>query len=147
MLKRKHSRNGQLKNTKHKLHVIKIIFTIFLPTKLKNLNAITPKAGKKLKIPVEPAMQCVTQVRIPTAKTPTQKGKVSKVYGRRPLISSEGRLSLTKANKSVRIPNVYSSRSAKSFARRSRCRSRIPFMASLYSFASLEIEPAWRQCH
>ena len=46
---------------------------MFLLPKLKNFEAITHNARKKLEIPVEPAMSCVTRIRISTAKTPTQR--------------------------------------------------------------------------
>ena len=44
------------------------------------------KAKKELEIPVEPATPCVTQVRIPIAKTPTQKVAMSKDGGETPSI-------------------------------------------------------------
>ena len=45
----------------------------FLPNEFEELDAITQNARKKLEIPVEPAVPCVKQTRIQTAKAPTQK--------------------------------------------------------------------------
>ena len=61
---------------------------------VEELDAIDRNARKMLEIPVEPAMHCVQQVRIPTAKAPTQNVAVSKEGVRRPLALNEGRLSI-----------------------------------------------------
>ena len=75
---------------------------------------------RTLEIPAEAAMPCVTQVRITTAKTPTQKVPVSKEGGVRLRAMSEGRLSLSdkhgKAKTNVRIPKVHFLQRARSFA-------------------------------
>ena len=65
------------------------------PNEMQNIDAIIPNARKKLQMPVETAMPCVTQACISTAKTPTQKVAVSKEGGERLLAFSEGRLSLS----------------------------------------------------
>ena len=47
--------------------------TIFFPDEAEEFDAVVQNARKKMEIPVELAMPCVTRVRIPTAKAPTQK--------------------------------------------------------------------------
>ena len=44
---------------------------------VEKFDATVQNVRKKLEMPVEPAVLCVTQVRIPTAKAPTQKVAVS----------------------------------------------------------------------
>ena len=56
----------QAARQKRKIHVV-------LPDEVEEFDAIVQNAREKLEIPVGPAMPRVTQVRIPTAKTPTQK--------------------------------------------------------------------------
>ena len=90
----------------------------FFPDDAEEFDAVVQNARKKMEIPVELAMPCVTRVRIPTAKAPTQKVAVSKEgegtrsIERRATLSDKKR----KANKSVRIPEVSSSLRAKPFA-------------------------------
>ena len=69
---------------------------IFLPDEVEDFDVIVRNARKKLEIPVEPAMPCVTRKRFPSAKALNQKVAVSKVVRERPLALSEGRLSLRK---------------------------------------------------
>ena len=59
-------------------------------------DPIVQNAWQKLEIPMEPAIPCATQVRIPTVKAPTQKVAASKEGRERPSTLSEGRPSLTK---------------------------------------------------
>ena len=48
------------------------------PYEAEEFDAVVQNARRKMEIPVEPAMPCVTRARIPTAKAPTQKVAVSK---------------------------------------------------------------------
>ena len=80
----------------------------------KEIKDIPPdeiEARKKLVIPVEPAMPCVIQGRIATAKAPTQKDVVSKWSGRRPPALSERRSCLTRTGdtEAFESEKVYSS--------------------------------------
>ena len=45
----------------------------YFPDEVEESDAITQNARRKLEVPMEPAT-CVTRIRIPNAKTPTQKG-------------------------------------------------------------------------
>ena len=49
-----------------------------VPDEVEQIDAIIPNARKKLEIPVDPAMPCVTRKHIHTAKIQTQKVAVSK---------------------------------------------------------------------
>ena len=89
------------------------------PDEVVEFRAIIQNARNILEIPVEPAMPCVARVRISIAKAPAQKVAVSK-EGRVETPSLERRVTLTDkkgmANKSVRVPKVFSLQTANSFA-------------------------------
>ena len=59
------------------------------------------KARKKFDIPVEPAMPCFNQLRIPSAKAPTQRVAVSKEGEWRLPAFCEGKLSLTRREREL----------------------------------------------
>ena len=88
-----------LKTPKYKVHE-KRIYDI-LSDEVEEIDAVVQNARKNLDIPVEPAMPCVKQMRILTAKAPSQKVAVSKAGGERPPALSEGRHSLTRGEREM----------------------------------------------
>ena len=125
--KRKQSSNGTSINQNFELHARRGNFT---SDEVDEFDAIILSTRMMLEVPVEPAMPCATRKRILTAKTQTHKvavclGVDPQQGGKGDSLSQKG-----EAKTSVRVPKLYSSQKAKLFAGRSRCRSRVSFMAS-----------------
>ena len=70
-------------------------------SEVEQFDAIIQSARKKPIIPVEQAMPCITQVSIPTARTPTQEVAVSSAGRRDPSALSEKRHTLTQRQRQI----------------------------------------------
>ena len=116
-----------------------------LPDEVEEFDSTIQHARKKLEIPVELAMLCVEQIRIPNAKEPSQKVAVSQEVVERPSALSAGRPCLTRreGRTSAFEPQrcIHHKRREHS-PEGSRYKSKISFMASLYFGTHARAPPA-----
>ena len=130
VLKRKRIINVILINPKYKLHARKGKFTIFFLTTLKNLRPLFRTSERSWKFQWN--QQCATRIR--TSRQDTDAKSCSVKSGRSETRSTERRATLSdkkrKAEESARVSKVCSTKRAKLFACRSRCRSKMPFFTT-----------------